>query len=69
MDDAQMDLQSLANLFATTYNPDPNVQKTGELQIRKAMSYFIRPAIFVLIAPADRCTGGHAYCPFADHRI
>ncbi|KAG1732292.1 armadillo-type protein [Suillus lakei] len=30
-----MDLQSLANLFATTYNPDPNVQKTGELQIRK----------------------------------
>ncbi|PCH39811.1 ARM repeat-containing protein [Wolfiporia cocos MD-104 SS10] len=30
-----MDLQSLSNLFATTYNPDPNVQKAGELQIRK----------------------------------
>lgn len=30
-----MDLQTLSNLFATTYNPDPNVQKSGELQIRK----------------------------------
>ncbi|KAI0786127.1 ARM repeat-containing protein [Abortiporus biennis] len=30
-----MDLQTLSNLFATTYNPDPNVQKAGELQIRK----------------------------------
>ncbi|KAG1738562.1 hypothetical protein EDB19DRAFT_1983262 [Suillus lakei] len=28
-----MDLQSLASLFATTYNPDPNVQKTGGLRI------------------------------------
>ncbi|KAL4081168.1 armadillo-type protein [Scleroderma citrinum] len=30
-----MDLQALADLFATTYNPDPNIQKAGELQIRK----------------------------------
>ncbi|KAI6030440.1 armadillo-type protein [Pisolithus orientalis] len=30
-----MDLQALADLFATTYNADPNVQKAGELQIRK----------------------------------
>jgi hypothetical protein len=30
-----MDLQSLSNLFATTYNPDPNVRKAAELQIRK----------------------------------
>ncbi|KAI0772164.1 ARM repeat-containing protein [Irpex lacteus] len=30
-----MDLQTLSNLFATTYNSDPNVQKSGELQIRK----------------------------------
>ncbi|KAJ3557178.1 hypothetical protein NM688_g1613 [Phlebia brevispora] len=30
-----MDLQSLSNLFATTYSSDPNVQKSGELQIRK----------------------------------
>ncbi|KAF9481128.1 ARM repeat-containing protein [Pholiota conissans] len=30
-----MDLQILSNLFATTYNPDPNVRKAAELQIRK----------------------------------
>ena len=30
-----MDLQQLTNLFATTYSSDPNVQKSGELQIRK----------------------------------
>lgn len=30
-----MDLQTLSNLFSTTYNPDPNVQKAGELEIRK----------------------------------
>lgn len=30
-----MDLQALAGLFATTYNADPNIQKAGELQIRK----------------------------------
>ncbi|KZT65852.1 ARM repeat-containing protein [Daedalea quercina L-15889] len=30
-----MDLQTLSNLFASSYSPDPNVQKSGELQIRK----------------------------------
>ncbi|KIK50545.1 hypothetical protein GYMLUDRAFT_266124 [Collybiopsis luxurians FD-317 M1] len=30
-----MDLQSLSQLFATTYNPDPNIRKAAELQIRK----------------------------------
>ncbi|TFK34758.1 armadillo-type protein [Crucibulum laeve] len=30
-----MDLQTLSNLFATTFNPDPNVRKAAELQIRK----------------------------------
>ncbi|KZT09181.1 ARM repeat-containing protein [Laetiporus sulphureus 93-53] len=30
-----MDLQSLSKLFASSYNPDPNVQKAGELHIRK----------------------------------
>ncbi|KAF5311710.1 hypothetical protein D9611_009470 [Ephemerocybe angulata] len=30
-----MDLQTLTNLFATTYNPDPNIRKAAELQIRK----------------------------------
>jgi hypothetical protein len=35
----QMDLQTLSNLFATTYNPDPNVRKAAELQIRKVISH------------------------------
>ncbi|KAF8157919.1 armadillo-type protein [Crassisporium funariophilum] len=30
-----MDLQTLSQLFATTYNPDPNVRKAAELEIRK----------------------------------
>ncbi|TRM60552.1 armadillo-type protein [Schizophyllum amplum] len=30
-----MDVQTLTTLFATSYNPDPNVRKAGELQIRK----------------------------------
>jgi hypothetical protein len=34
----RMDLQTLSNLFATTYNPDPNVRKAAELQIRKVSS-------------------------------
>jgi importin-7 len=32
---SQADLQTLSNLFATTYNPDPNVRKAAELEIRK----------------------------------
>ncbi|KAL0564749.1 Nonsense-mediated mRNA decay protein 5 [Marasmius crinis-equi] len=30
-----MDLQSLANLFSMTFNPDPNIRKAAELDIRK----------------------------------
>ncbi|KAL1728536.1 armadillo-type protein [Schizophyllum commune] len=30
-----MDVQALTALFTTSYNPDPNVRKAGELQIRK----------------------------------
>ena len=30
-----MDLQQLSQLFASTFSPDPNVQKMAELQIRK----------------------------------
>ncbi|EJD50497.1 ARM repeat-containing protein [Auricularia subglabra TFB-10046 SS5] len=30
-----MDPQSLSSLFATTYNPDPNVRKAAELEIRR----------------------------------
>ena len=32
---AQMDLQSLSQLFASTFSHDPNVQKMAEIQIRK----------------------------------
>ena len=38
-----MDLQSLSNLFATTYNPDPNVRKAAELQIRKVSNGVLDP--------------------------
>ncbi|KAF8576887.1 ARM repeat-containing protein [Ramaria rubella] len=31
-----MDIQTLSHLFATTYNPDPNVRKAAELDIRRA---------------------------------
>ncbi|KAF9013048.1 armadillo-type protein [Cyathus striatus] len=30
-----MDLQTLTSLFTTTFNPDPNIRKAAELQIRK----------------------------------
>ena len=30
-----MDIQTLTNLFATTYDPNPNTRKAGELDIRK----------------------------------
>jgi importin-7 len=30
-----MDLQTLSNLFATTLDPNPNVRKAAELEIRK----------------------------------
>lgn len=30
-----MDIQTLTNLFASTYDPNPNVRKAGELDIRK----------------------------------
>lgn len=35
-----MDFQTLANLFATTYDPNPNVRKAGELDIRKVSAGF-----------------------------
>ncbi|THH18363.1 hypothetical protein EW146_g2600 [Bondarzewia mesenterica] len=34
-----MDLQSLSNLFATTLNPNPNVHKAAELEIRKVSGH------------------------------
>lgn len=37
-----MDIQTLSNLFATTYNPDPNVRKAAELDIRRVRVHFTR---------------------------
>lgn len=36
-----MDLQTLSHLFTTTFNPDPNVRKAAELQIRKVRKGFL----------------------------
>lgn len=36
-----MDLQTLSGLFATSYNPDPNVRKAAELQIRKVSTQLL----------------------------
>lgn len=30
-----MDIETLSRLFASTYDPNPNVQKAGELEIRR----------------------------------
>jgi hypothetical protein len=37
-----MDIQTLSNLFATTYNPDPNVRKAAELDIRRVRAHVMR---------------------------
>ncbi|KAF9516474.1 hypothetical protein BS47DRAFT_1340813 [Hydnum rufescens UP504] len=34
-----MDVHSIANLFATSLNPDPNVRKAGEIEIRRIGSH------------------------------
>jgi hypothetical protein len=41
-----MDLQSLTQLFATTYDSNPNTRKAGELAVRKVRSR--RVAAFIL---------------------
>ncbi|EIM81399.1 ARM repeat-containing protein [Stereum hirsutum FP-91666 SS1] len=48
-----MDLQTLSNLFATTLNPNPNVQKAGELEIRKIASQEGMIAASLQIIAAD----------------
>ena len=54
-----MDLQTLSNLFATTYNPDPNVRKAAELQIRKVDSHF-RGIVFIVDFVNVRLVGRRA---------
>ncbi len=67
-----MDLQMLSNLFATTFNPDPNIRKSAELEIRKVSFHYPEYPLgerFSLITP---CPGGqpgwHGHCPSPDYR-
>lgn len=48
-----MDLQTLSNLFATTFNPDPNIRKAAELDIRKIASQEGIIAALLQIIAAD----------------
>lgn len=67
-----MDLQALADLFATTYNADPNIQKAGELQIRKVRAVICSYLFFPLKTSTpvpDRCPGGRDYCSPPNYRI
>jgi hypothetical protein len=43
-----MDLQTLSQLFATTYNADPNIRKAAELEIRKVN---VLSFTFIFISP------------------
>ena len=54
-----MDLQTLSQLFATTYNADPNIRKAAELQIRKVnvLSFIF---IFISAGQYRRQTSGDA---------
>ncbi|KDQ62833.1 hypothetical protein JAAARDRAFT_30743 [Jaapia argillacea MUCL 33604] len=48
-----MDLQTLSNLFATTFNPNPNVRKAAELEIRKVGRQEGMIAALIQIISAD----------------
>ena len=53
-----MDLQTLSQLFATTYNADPNIRKAAELQIRKVDFHLF--FIFISAKEYRWQTGGDA---------
>ena len=59
-----MDLQTLTNLFATTYNPDPNIRKSAELQIRKVSRLRKR-----VIRIPDRSLDGLLWCRSPTKRV
>ncbi len=40
-----MDLQSMTQLFATTYDSNPNTRKTSELAVRKVRALRVAAAI------------------------
>ncbi|TFK52379.1 ARM repeat-containing protein [Heliocybe sulcata] len=48
-----MDLHTLSDLFATTYNPNPNVRKAAELEIRKVGGQEGMVAALLQIIAAD----------------
>ncbi|ETW81490.1 hypothetical protein HETIRDRAFT_125032 [Heterobasidion irregulare TC 32-1] len=48
-----MDLQTLSNLFATTLNPNPNVHKAAELEIRRISGQEGMPAALLQIIGSD----------------
>lgn len=66
---AQMDLQTLTNLFATTYNPDPNIRKSAELQIRKVLKAFASPETRYHCRNRDRSLECSSFCRLAMRRV
>ena len=63
-----MDLQILTNLFASTFDPNPNVQKVAELEIRKVSFVIVvasRAAVNQLII--GQWSGGHDSGPAANY--
>ena len=65
-----MDLQTLSNLFATTLNPNPNVHKAAELEIRRVFTLILCSALRLpKYCPSDQWTRGHACSPPPDHRF
>ena len=61
------DLQTLSQLFATTYNADPNIRKAVELQIRKVnvLSFIFIFNICRGISAPNYSSGDAVNSPFA----
>ncbi|KZS92303.1 ARM repeat-containing protein [Sistotremastrum niveocremeum HHB9708] len=66
-----MDIATLSTLFASTYSPDPNVQKAGELEIRKISDQEgLLPALMQIIATESIDAGVRQACTvFFKNRI
>jgi hypothetical protein len=61
-----MDPASLASLFATSYDSNPNIRRASELEIRRVWSlYFARTLSYVVSAWA---AGGYAVESDPGHR-
>ncbi|KIJ64587.1 hypothetical protein HYDPIDRAFT_154272 [Hydnomerulius pinastri MD-312] len=66
-----MDLQALADLFATTYNADPNIQKAGELQIRKigAQEGMLTALLQIIASDSVDLATHQACCVYLKNRV